>query len=91
MGWGMGWGCRFVGGKTRHFVWMLSEMGEDEDQHPKLLFLGDVAIFVASEIILRCGCVESGHEKVTFASQKGSRIVFFFFAVFMLYLYSQKA
>lgn len=29
MGWGMGWGCRFVGGKTRHFVWMLFEMGED--------------------------------------------------------------
>ena len=46
MGWGMGWGCRFVGGKTRHFGWMLSEMGEDEDQHPKLLFFWEMWIFL---------------------------------------------
>jgi len=51
---------------------------EDEDQNPKLLFLGDVDIFVASQNMLRCGCVESGHEKVAFASKKGSSIACFF-------------
>lgn len=53
-------------------------MGEDGRLKSKVaIFFWDVDIFVASEIILRCGCVESGHEKVAFASKKGSRIVFF--------------
>ena len=77
-GLGMGWGCRFVGGKTRHVVWMVLEMGEDGRSTSEVaIFLGDVDIFVASEIILRCGCVESGHEKVTFASKKGILGLFF--------------